>query len=208
MPTPPSVEPAAPSQSQARSPSAPRLTGWRLHLARVLALVLVVALTVYLGSLREEARQLTAYGYPGIFLLSLLVNATLVLPIPGVALTFAAGAAFHPLGVGLAAGAGAALGELTGYLAGFSGQGVIQRTPIYERLEDLTRRYGGWMILVIAFIPNPAFDLAGMAAGALRMPLRRFLFWAWVGKTLKMLAFAYAGTTSADWLLRLLTIQP
>ena len=59
----------------------------------------------------------------------------------------------------------------------------------------------------LAFIPNPIFDIAGAAAGALGMPIYEFLFWAWIGKTLKMLMFAYAGATSADWLLQMFGVQ-
>jgi hypothetical protein len=36
------------------------------------------------------------------------------------------------------------------------------------------------------------------------MPVYIFLFWAWIGKTLKMLVFAYAGAASVDWLLNLM----
>ena len=67
-------------------------------------------------------------------------------------------------------------------------------------METLTEQYGGWTILVLSLIPNPIFDIAGAAAGALKMPVGKFLLWAWVGKTIKMFIFAYAGATSADWL--------
>jgi len=178
-----------------------RHSGWRLTLARILALVAVIAITVFVFSIREKAAELQGYGYPGIFLLSLLANATLILPAPGIALTFTFGAVFNPIGVALAAGAGAALGELTGYLAGFSGQGVLQDSKTYQRLEGWTQRYGNWAILLLAFVPNPFFDLAGAAAGALRMALPRFLLWTLVGKVLKMLLIAYAGASSLNWLL-------
>jgi membrane protein YqaA with SNARE-associated domain len=184
------------------------LSGWRLTIARILALLIVIAITVYIFLIRDQIKELEKFGYPGIFLLSVLANATLIMPAPGIAITFAMGAIFNPIGVGLAAGAGSTLGELTGYLAGFSGQAIAERTAIYERLEHWTARYGGLTIFVLAFIPNPIFDIAGAAAGALRMPLAKFLFWVWVGKTLKMLIFAYAGAYSVDWLLRLLGVQP
>ena len=58
--------------------------------------------------------------------------------------------------------------------------------------------------MALALIPNPLFDVAGAAAGALKMPVLEFLLWAFIGKTIKMLLFAYAGATSMDWLLRLL----
>ncbi|MEW6568986.1 MAG: VTT domain-containing protein [Chloroflexota bacterium] len=178
----------------------PRLAGWRLRVARVLALAAVVAITAFVFSVRDQAEQLGAYGYPGIFLISVLANATVILPAPGIAITFAMGAVFHPVAVALAAGTGAALGELTGYLAGFSGQGVVENAALYDRLKGWMQRYGGWAILALAFIPNPFFDLAGAAAGALRMPLRRFLTWVWLGKVAKMLVIAYAGSASIDWL--------
>lgn len=179
------------------------LTGWRLHVARILALAAVIAITVFVFSIRDKAAELQAYGYPGIFLLSVLANATVILPAPGIALTYAFGAVFHPVGVALAAGAGAALGELTGYLAGFSGQGVVNDIPMYDQITKWTERYGGWVILILAFIPNPFFDVAGAAAGALKMQLHSFLIWAFVGKVLKMLLIAYAGAASLDWLLNL-----
>ena len=182
----------------------PWLSGWRLTAARLLAVVAVVAITLYIVSIRDEAERLAAYGYPGIFLLSVLANATVILPAPGVAITFAMGAVFHPVGVALAAGTGAALGELTGYLAGFSGQGLVSRSYFYERVKAWVARHGGPAILLLAFIPNPFFDVAGAAAGALRMRVGKFLAWAWVGKVLKMLLFAYAGAASIDWLAELL----
>jgi membrane protein YqaA with SNARE-associated domain len=176
-------------------------TGWRLTLARIASLLAVAGVIALAFALRGRAAQFAAYGYPGIFLLSLLANATLILPVPGVALTFAMGAVFNPFGVALAAGTGATLGELTGYLAGFSGQGIADNLAIYQRLTEWMTRYGGWVVLVLAFIPNPFFDLAGAAAGALRMPLGKFLIWLWIGKTLKMLVFALAGANSITWLM-------
>lgn len=177
------------------------LTGWRLALVRLLAFVGVVALSVFLFSIRDQAAEMAGYGLPGIFLLSLVANATLILPMPGVAITFAGGTLFNPIAVGLAAGTGAALGELTGYLAGFSGRGVLKRTPVYDLLDRWTAKYGILVIFALALFPNPFFDLAGAAAGAARMPLPEFLLWSWLGKTLKMLFFAYAGANSAVWIL-------
>ena len=176
----------------------------RITVLRALALLAVIAITVFIYSIRDQAERLEGYGYPGIFLLSLLSNATIVLPAPGIAITFAAGGVFDPFWVGVAAGTGAALGELTGYLAGFSGRGVLEGTAIYQRLLGLTRRFGNWTILMLAIIPNPFFDVAGAAAGALRMPLPTFLLWATIGKLIKMWIVAYAGAFSVDWIVRLL----
>ena len=180
----------------------PGLTGWRLNLLRIFVLLAVIAITVFVFSIRDEAEELATYGLPGIFLLSILANATLILPAPSIALTFTFGAIFNPIGVALAAGTGSAIGELTGYMAGYSGRGVAKQSGIYQRLEALTEQYGGLTIFVLSLIPNPVFDIAGAAAGALKMPVGKFLLWAWLGKTIKMLIVAYAGATSADWLMR------
>ncbi len=172
----------------------------RLTLARIMALFVVIALSVFVFSVRDQAEQLAIYGYPGIFLLSFLAYATVLLPAPGVAVVFTMGSVFNPFGVAIAAGTGAALGELSGYLAGFSGQAVIEKVEIYERLTSWMKRYGSITILILAAIPNPFFDLAGVAAGSLRMHVVRFFIWCWFGEVIKMAIFAFAGARFLDYI--------
>jgi uncharacterized membrane protein YdjX (TVP38/TMEM64 family) len=172
----------------------------RQRLARIATLLAVIGFSIYIYSIRDRAEQLAQYGYAGVFVLAFLSYATVVLPAPGIAVVFTMGSVFNPLAVALAAGAGAALGEISGYLAGYSGRAVFERADIYVRLTDFMRRKGPWAILVLSAIPNPFFDLAGAAAGALKMPLTRFLLWCWVGETLKMLFFAYAGAGLLGWI--------
>jgi len=175
----------------------------RLTIARIAAIVAVIAISLYVFTLGDRAKEVAKYGYPGIFLFSILANATVLLPAPGVVFVFVMGAVFNPAGVALAAGSGAALGELSGYLAGFSGQGVVERVDLYERVRswmETHQRLSYLAILIMAFVPNPLFDIAGMAAGTLKMPLSRFLLFCWIGKTLKMLMFAYFGASSMQWL--------
>ena len=175
----------------------------RLTILRVFTLVGVVAIIVALFIFRAQVKRLEQYGYLGIFLISIAANATIIIPLPGVAFTTAMGAIFNPIGVAFAAGLGAALGELTGYMTGFSGQGVAERAVLYQRLTIWMKAhqnlaYG--VILLLAFIPNPFFDLAGMASGALKLPIWKFLVACAIGKILKMLLFAYAGYYSVTWL--------
>jgi len=163
------------------------------NILRILALFAVVAITVYIFSIRDRVEQFAAFGYPGIFLIALLANATVLLPAPGVAVIYAMGAIFNPLGVGLAAGTGGALGELSGYLAGFSGQAVVERLDAYNRIKPWVDKYGGWAIMVLSAIPNPFFDIAGIAAGIAKMPIQTFLLFTWIGQLIKMTLFALAG---------------
>lgn len=172
----------------------------RTNLLRIVALIAVIGVTVWIYDLRDHIRDFAAYGYPGIFLVAMLANATVFVPAPGVAVVFAMGSIFHPVGVALAAGTGGTLGELSGYLAGFSGQAVVERTDVYERIQPWVAKYGGWAILVFAAIPNPFFDIAGIAAGVSKMPVWRFLVFCWFGQVIKMGMFAFAGAYSITWL--------
>jgi len=176
-----------------RIPLSKRLSKRTLNIIRVIVLLGVIGLTVVLVINREQIQALQGFGYPGIFLFSVLANATILVPVPGVVFTSAMGAVFHPFWVSIAAGTGAALGELSGYLAGFSGQAVVENAARYDRVVGKMRKYGDMTILFLAFIPNPLFDLAGMLAGMLKMPLLKFLFYCVIGKVLKMMMFAYAG---------------
>lgn len=172
------------------------------NILRVLALLVVILITVYIYSIRERVDRFASYGYSGAFLIALMANATVFLPAPGVAVVFAMGNIFNPLGVALAAGAGGALGELSGYMAGFSGQAIVERTNVYERINPWVKKYGAWTILILSAIPNPFFDVAGVAAGISKMSLYKFLSACWIGQTVKMTMFAYAGFFTLDRLLR------
>ena len=173
---------------------------WQTNVLRVFALLVVIGITVYIYSVRDHVKEFSKFGYFGIFLVALMANATVFLPAPGVAVIYAMGSIFNPLYVGLSAGAGGALGELSGYLAGFSGQAVVERSDIYKRITPWVEKYGGWTILVLAAIPNPFFDLAGVAAGVAKMPMWRFLLFCFIGQIIKMTAFAFAGKYSIAWI--------
>jgi membrane protein YqaA with SNARE-associated domain len=175
-----------PDQRRTAKPWAPRLF-------RLLVVVLVLGLSVAIFVYRERFVDLALLGYPGIFLVSLLGNATLILPAPSLALVFAMGGVLPPVWVGLAAGLGSTLGELTGYAAGYGGRAVIENRVAYERMQVWMRRRGAVTLFVLAVIPSPLFDLAGIAAGTLRYPLWRFLLVCGLGKTIKTVLVAWAG---------------
>lgn len=172
----------------------------RTNITRILALLFVIGITVLAFSLRSKVENLEVYGYPGIFLASLLANATILMPAPGAAIVFAMGAIFNPLIVALVAAIGGALGETVGYLAGYSGQGVIERIEIYERIAPYVKKYGLVAIFIAAAIPNPFFDVAGVAAGVLKIPIGRFFIAVLFGQLIKMFLVAGAGSLTLNWL--------
>ena len=182
----------------------------RLRLIQVLTLLIIVgafAGTIYL--LGDEARRKQVEdlvkspgGLIALFALSAISNATLVLPVPGLALTALAATVVNPLVVGVVAGAGQTLGEMTGYLAGYSGQSLIDKNPRYAKLVGWMRRFGPVTILVLALIPNPLFDVAGIIAGALRMPVLLYVVSAGAGKIIKNVAVAYGAALGIEWLMK------
>lgn len=174
----------------------------RTTLLRIISLLAVVAISLWIFSIRDKASELAAFGYPGIFIISILANATIFLPAPGVAVVFAMGGIFNPIILAVVAGVGSAIGELSGYMAGYSGQAVIERGDIYEKISPFIHKYGAATVFVLAAIPNPFFDLGGIAAGALKMPIRTFLTWCILGKIIKMMIFAYAGAYSIGWVMK------
>ena len=169
-------------------------------LLRVLVVLGVLWVSYLIFAYRGIMLELAGYGYLGIFLISILTNATLFLPTPGLALVFTLGGALNFWLVGLSAGLGSTIGELSGYLAGFSGQPVIGQTDFYHKIKPYLEKYGPVIIFFLAALPNPFLDAAGIAAGIMKIPVREFLLWTFLGKLIKMVVVAYLGDRSFDWI--------
>jgi uncharacterized membrane protein YdjX (TVP38/TMEM64 family) len=176
----------------------------RKTVLRILALAVGVVLSVLAFLYREEIRHLAFLGYLGAFLMPMLANATVFVPVPGILVIFTMGGVYNPWIVAILGGLGAAIGELSGYLVGYSGQGLAEKVKYYDRAVAWMAEHRRWshlMITVMALIPNPFFDAAGIAAGTLRIPVGYFLLFTAIGSILKMLAIALAGNSSSNWLL-------
>jgi len=167
----------------------------------VAALVVAIGAALYF---RDHLQELEKYGYAAVFLVGLVSNATLILPVPGLAISSVMGGVFNPWIVGIVGGVGQALGELTGYMAGYSGQTLVDESPTYNHLTRWMQRHGALTIFVLAATPNPIFDVGGIVAGALRFPLWKFLASCTAGKVVKNIAFALAGYYGAEALFKLL----
>lgn len=181
---------------------------WRnpQNLLRLGALVAVL-LIFGIAFLVQDRIDFEQVGYAGLGLTVLVASGGLVLPVPSLATTCAAGALLNPWIVALIAGSAGALGELTGYFLGFSGRGILSQNRLYVRMEGWMRR-GGWIVLfLVALVPNPIFDVAGIAAGALRYPVWRFLLIVWLGKLGKFLIFAHACRAGLGWVTGLFGVE-
>ena len=162
----------------------------------VLTVIMAFAV-VYFG---EWVRALEAYGYAGAFLISIMGGATIIIPVPMLAVVFALGGVMkYTWLVGLAAGLGETVGAITIYLTGYGGgralqnskHGIVQKS--YDRLMSLMERRGSITLFFLAAIVNPFFYPAALAAGALRFGIRRYFIICFVGKTIKGMTVVYAG---------------
>lgn len=157
--------------------------------------------------LSEE--RFSTFGYAGVFVANLASTATVFIPVPGLtaagqALIIQQGDILNPVFVGLLGGTGMALGEVTAYAAGTVGSEVAQEgqlrapraiRPAVERVirwvDWLMDRYGFVTLLTLSAIPNPAFELAGLTAGATRMNFWRFMLAVLIGKNIRGLMLAF-----------------
>ena len=165
---------------------------------KIIALVFVVLMSASIVLFWDKIKQLETYGYLGIFIISILASATIIIPAPTLLITFIGGGIFNPFLVGVISALGATIGELTGYIAGSSGRAIINKEEKLIKIEGWMRKYGLWTIFVLAIIPNPLFDLAGMVSGAGRIPVWKFLLVTLAGKTIKFLAVAFIGAGSVS----------
>lgn len=184
-----------------------RVAGWSAridwrkpeNLVRLGILAVVVAVAIAALLLRGSFNA-TQVGYGAVALSALVASAGLLIPVPALATACATAIFLSPFLVGIIAGTAETAGELSGYYLGYTGRDVLNRSRIYRRLENWMRRRGWLLLFLVSLVPNPIFDIVGIAAGALRYPVWGFLAVVWTGKVFKFLIFAYACAAGSDWL--------
>jgi len=140
------------------------------------------------------------WGYFGLFGIVLLRSASVVFPVPAPGIIFGAGGLLDPLwgipapiAVGIVAGFAESLGEFTGYAAGYSGSPMLERQSFYRRVRGWVERRPFLTVFALSFTPGPLFDVAGLAAGATRVPIRVFYPPMLIGKIIRDTIVATAG---------------
>jgi membrane protein DedA with SNARE-associated domain len=179
------------------------------------ALILIAIVTTSVVLLREHLKDFAEFGYLGAFLIAFLCSATVILGVPTLPVMFALGGVLNPFYVGLAAGAGEAMGELIIYTAGRTGHAFFlkdrfieaqtnkEARGIYPRLQRWIHAKGAWALFLASAVFNPFFSLISATAGATRFPVVRFLVVVWAGKTVKWTLVAIVGYAILDRILGL-----
>jgi membrane protein YqaA with SNARE-associated domain len=160
-----------------------------------LSVFIVLLLTQLEHLIRRPLEDFALYAYLLVFIVTLFSSATVFIPAPGIAFMLAAASKWNPAWVALAASLGGTLGEITGYYAGLLGRRIIVRNQWMssQRAENWMRRWGLWALIPFAFFPFLIFDIVGLIAGALRMPLWKFLLATWLGRLPRALIESYIG---------------
>lgn len=144
----------------------------------------------------------SSLGYIGLFLVNFVASALIILPVPAFLLVFTSGNFLNPWLVGLTAGAGAALGELTGYGLGKGGGKVIEKK--YRKLIIVGKKWikgraSFSMIILFAATPLPD-DVVGILCGIFNYDIRKFLLASFIGKVMMNTALAWGGFYGLKWL--------
>lgn len=139
------------------------------------------------------------WGYGAAFFINLLTSATVVIPAPGFASVILMARELDPLILGVSAGIGGTIGELSAYWVGHQGGRVIHRSGIYRVVRRLMRRRGALVLLVTGLLPFLPVDAAGLIAGATRYPIPKFLVYLGIGKLIMATVILHVAAQAFEW---------
>lgn len=189
---------------KAENPLKETLTGKKsakwLYIIGISGIIITILMAVAIVIYKDEVKDLQSYGYFGAFFISLLGGATVIVPVPMLAIVFALGGVMPmPWLVAIAAALGELLGALSIYITGRSaGHAISSRAhgkiqKIYDKLLNLIRRRGAIVLFVVTSIVNPFFYPAAFAAGALKFGIKKYIPIVLAGKLVKSFTVVYAG---------------
>lgn len=180
-------------------PSPPRpspANGRQRFLRPIMAGVVMLVLNVVVYVLPIDYGVFGNYAYVGVFLITLIANATVVVPVPYPAIVAGIAAQSPSLVPVVFAGAlGSAIGESVAFFVGRTGRGVVERTRFYVWVQGHMRH--PWRAFLVLFLlaapPNPLFDVAGITAGALGVSFWLFFGAVFLGRVIRVGLFALLG---------------
>jgi membrane protein YqaA with SNARE-associated domain len=150
------------------------------------------------------------YGYLGAFLISLVGNLTVFLPIPYIIALFTLGSiGLNPLILGVVGGVGATIGEFSAYAIGrgLSMTDLVERYgDRMTRINELIENKGSLAVFFFAVTPLPD-DMLLIPLGIINYPYRKTLVAMFIGKTILVSLTAFAGLayiTGIEWITVLL----
>jgi membrane protein YqaA with SNARE-associated domain len=184
--------------STAAEQALPKKSAKLAYTLGIAGIILTLAMAAAIIVFDEQVKGLQEYGYVGAFFISILGGATVIIPVPMLALVFALGGVMpFPWLVALSAALGELVGALIIYMTGQGAgkaigsykHGRIQRA--YDKMLGLMERRGAITLFVVTSIVNPFFYPAAFACGALRFGLKKYITIVLVGKIIKCMTIVY-----------------
>ena len=149
------------------------------------------------------------YRYLGVFTVSFIGTASIVIPIPYTLLIFTlcvgpTAAEWDPILLIIASGLGSAIGEMSGYCLGYFGRKAIsqERQRKMSYLTKIFDRYGPIAIFIFALSPLPD-DLLYIPLGILKYKFYKAFIPTIIGKFLMIFIIVYFSKTAGN-IIRLL----
>lgn len=172
-------------------------SGWRQWWKSIVigAVALTLNVLAYILLPPSLLLRLGRLGYISGFVVAAIANASVILPVPYYPLIVRLSQALNVWGVILAAAAGSTIGESVTFFVGRTSHSAVQETRINNWIERQLRLSwrAGPLLFALAAVPNPAFDIAGLLAGAFGVPFWLFLVLVFLGRIIRMSLVAFAG---------------
>lgn len=152
---------------------------------------LIVALSIAIFLLRDRLENIGQVGYLGLFALCFLANSTVLLPAPSLMIAASCALILNPIAVAFVAALGSSLGEFVGYLFGNTGASLSPKfAALLDQLNARVKSPAA-LVFLLALLPLPLFDVAGVYSGGTKMRLWLFFLMCLLGKFLKMLVYTH-----------------
>jgi len=137
------------------------------------------------------------YGYIGAFIISVVGNATIILPVPYTLVVFAIAATrqLNPAVLGIVSGFGAALGEVVSYILGRGiSMAELERRygQKFQKIKQLLGENTFWGIFIFGLTPLPD-DLIMVPAGIIGYDFKKAIIACASGKIILNIIIALAG---------------
>lgn len=159
----------------------------------LLSIILSIAFYVF----RDYFKEAISLGLLGIFIANFVSSATFFVSAPAFLTIITGGGLYSPILVAVVAAVGACLGDMLGFAFGHSGRRLtrkkLDRHKTVRFLEKHFHRHGALIIFILAIVPNPFFDVAGILAGMVNYPPLKFFAIMLIGRFIRYWLLAQVG---------------
>jgi membrane protein DedA with SNARE-associated domain len=209
-------QPACPTDNTSAE-AAPQKSPRGAMILAVAGVILTVLMFIAIILLEDQVKVMQKWGYLGAFIISILGGATIIIPVPMLAvvaaLASALGTPWEVAILGFSSAAGEVIGALIIYYTG-NGAGSAINSPKHSRVQKVfnkmvgfIERRGSWALFAVTFIINPLFYPAAFVCGAIKFRLSKFLTVVIIGKLIKCMTVVYVAYFGLKGLLHAIGIQ-